>query len=216
MEPGFNPRPLLDAPERVQFQLLGPLNQQQFLREHPEMANGLPSQARRLMQNALLDFKPQSPTEPWVIGFMWNDFSVVHGDPQFDFDPGRAFIYGEGTTKYLLSQFNTGKRRIQAVFRAHQHATILNGMMRRLKVGHGVYRHWQENDSPALMEADLPTIARKIELSEERRIPPLSVWTFNVVPDSAYGEVCDFSFDTFGILTTAEAFEDWKLRVVNR
>jgi hypothetical protein len=216
MEPGFNPRALLDAPDQVQFQLLGRLNQQQFLKEHPDFASALPNQTRRLMQAALLDYQPQSPTEPLVIGFMWNDFSVVRGEPQFDFDPGRAFVYGESTTKYLLNYFSTGQRHVQAVFRAHQHATILNGMMRRLKVGHGVYRHWQENDSLGLMDADLPVIAQKIELSEERRIPPLSVWTFNVVPDSVYGEACDFSFDTFGILTTAAAFENWKLRVVNQ
>ena len=216
MEPGFNPRSLLEAPDPVQFQLLGKLNQQQFLREHPDLANGLSGQSRRLMQNALLDFQPQSPTEPWVIGFMWNDFSVVRGESQFDFDPGRAFIYGESTTKYLLGQFSGGKRRLQAVFRAHQHATILNGMMRRLKVGHGVYRHWQDGDSVSLMEADLPVLARKIEVSDERRIPPQSVWTFNVVPDSVYGEACDYTFDTFGILTTASAFENWRLRVVNQ
>jgi hypothetical protein len=66
------------------------------------------------------------------------------------------------------------------------------------------------------MEADLPVLARKIDVSDERHIPPLSVWTFNVVPDSVYGEACDYSFDTFGILTTAPAFEDWKLRVVNQ
>jgi Calcineurin-like phosphoesterase len=216
MEPGFDPRPLLDAPDPVRFQLLGRLNQQQFLKSHLEFASGLSVQSRRLMQNGLLDFQPQSPIQPWVIGFMWNDFSVVRGEPQFDFDPGRAFVYGESTTKYLLNAFSTPKHRIQAVFRAHQHATILNGMMRRLKVGHGIYRHWQEHDSVALMEAGLPVIAQNIELSDERRIPSGSVWTFNVVPDSVYGEACDFSFDTFGILTTASAFEDWRLRVVNQ
>ncbi|MFB3779779.1 MAG: metallophosphoesterase, partial [Bryobacteraceae bacterium] len=215
MEPGFDPRPLLDAPETVQFQLLGRLNQQQFLKEHPAWASGLPHPTRRLMQNALVDFQPLSPTEPWVLGFMWNDFSVVRGEPQFDFDPGRAFVYGESTTKYLLDQFSTRSRRLQAVFRAHQHATVLNSMMRRLKAGHGVYRHWQDNDSLGLMEADVAVLARTIEVSEERRIPPASVWTFNVAPDSVYGDACDFGFDSFGILTTASEFEDWKLRVIN-
>ena len=34
MEPGFDPRPLLDAPEGIHFRMLGPLHQQQFLKEH--------------------------------------------------------------------------------------------------------------------------------------------------------------------------------------
>lgn len=216
MEPGFDPRQLLDAPTEVAYQQLGRLTQQQFLRSHSGLTAGFPKQTRRLMENSLLDFQPETPTSPLVIGFMWNDFSVVKGEAEFDYDPGRAFVYGETVSKYLLQQFSTPGRRLQAVFRAHQHATILNGMMRRLKAGKGVYRHWQERDSVKWLEADLPVIAGKIDVSSERSIPPGSVWTFNVGPDSVYGESCDFSFDTFGILTTAEKFEDWRLQVVNQ
>jgi hypothetical protein len=216
VEPGFDPRGVLDAPEKVQYQLLGPLNQKRFLKTHPSLAAGLGPQARRLMDSTFLDFQPESPTVPSVIGFMWNDFSVVRGEPGFDFDPGRASIYGESTTKYLLNEFSSGRQRIQAVFRAHQHATILNPMMRRLKAGHGIYRHWQETDSLGLANADPSLLSRRLEVSEDRPIPPQSVWTFNVVPDSVYGEACDFWFDTFGILTLKESAADWRLRVVNQ
>ena len=89
-------------------------------------------------------------------------------------------------------------------------------MMRRLKAAHGVYRHWQDTDSVGLLDADVPVLEKKIEASPERSIPPLSVWTFNVAPDSVYGEACNFSFDTFGIVTTAPSFADWKLKVVNQ
>ena len=216
MEPGFDPRLLLDAPDSMRFQLLGPLRQQQFFSENPALAHGLTTKARRLMQSTLLDFQPQSPTQPYVIGFMWNDFSVVRGEAEFDFDPGRAFVYGERPTKYLMQAQSGATRQIQAVFRAHQHATVLNGMMRRLKAGHGVYRHWQENDSARLLDADIPALARRLEVGPERPVPPLSVWTFNVSPDSVYGELCDFSFDAFGILTVGKRLEDWRLRVVNQ
>ena len=216
MEPGFDPRPLLEAPDGVQFQLLGKLRQQQFLKENPRFVAGLPPAERRLIDSTLLDFQPDTPTSPSVIGFMWNDFSVVHGEPQFEFDPGRAFVYGENTSRYLMRRLSSPSRRIQAVFRAHQHASILNSMMRRLKAGHGVYRHWQENDSIGMLDADVPAIAKKIDISEERSIPSGSVWTFNVAPDSVYGEACDFSFDTWGILTVAKDFKDWKLRVANQ
>ena len=62
VEPGLNPAGLLDAPDGVKYQLLGRLNQQQFLKDHPQMIANLPAAARRLMQNSLLDFQPESPT----------------------------------------------------------------------------------------------------------------------------------------------------------
>jgi hypothetical protein len=196
--------------------MLGPLNQQQFVKEHPEIMTGFSARERRLLDNSLLDFQPESPTVPAVIGFMWNDFSVVRGEPQFDFDPGRAFIYGEHTTKFLLDHGSGSVRRLQAVFRAHQHATITNSMMRRLLLGHGVYRHWQETDSIASLQADPPVLSQKIDMATERRVTPSSVWTFNVVPDSVYGEALNYSFDTFGLLTVGKTLDEWKLRVINQ
>jgi len=216
MEPGFDPRALLDAPESVRYQLLGRLGQQQFLKTHPGLASSFNARERHLMESSLGDFQPESPTVPAVIGFMWNDFSVVRGEPQFDFDPGRAFIYGEQATKFLLQQGSGSERRLQVVFRAHQHATITNAMMRRLILGHGVYRHWQENDSIAFGQSEPPVLSQKIDMTEERKVTPYSVWTFNVVPDSVYGELLNYSFDTFGLLTTGKALEDWKLRVINQ
>ena len=44
---------------------------------------------------------------------------------------------------------------------------------------------------------------------------PVPVWTFNVSPDSVYGEGNHYTFDAFGILSTARKFADWRLRVVN-
>ena len=58
-------------------------------------------------------------------------------------------------------------------------------------------------------------LAKQLDTADERTIPSGSVWTFNVSPDSVYGEGCNYSFDAFGILKTAAAFTNWKLRVVN-
>ena len=88
-------------------------------------------------------------------------------------------------------------------------------MMRRLKASRGVFRHWQDDDSLELLDADETRLAKNLERSGERSIAPNSVWTFNVAPDSVYGEGCAFDFDTFGILKVAERFEDWKLAVTN-
>jgi hypothetical protein len=216
VEPGFDPKRILDAPEPVHFQLLGRLNQMRFVKGHPKFIQGMSSQSRRLMDSTLTDFQPDTPTSPAVIGFMWNDFSVVHGEAEFDYDPGRAFIYGENPTKVVLAEGSGSVRQLRAIFRAHQQATILNSMMRRLIPGHGVYRHWQETDSVSMLNSDPAAIAKNIDLSEERRVPLYSVWTFNVVPDSVYGEALNYSFDTFGMLTMATSFDDWRLRVINQ
>ena len=88
-------------------------------------------------------------------------------------------------------------------------------MMRRLKASLGVFRHWQDNDGLTHAEADEPKLRSLLETAAQRPIPPGSVWTFNVSPDTYYGEGCNYNFDTIGILKLAERFEDWRLRVIN-
>ena len=87
--------------------------------------------------------------------------------------------------------------------------------MRRLLAGRGIFRHWQAEDAPALLNASIGELAKFIEHREQRPIPSGSVWTFNVSPDSLYGQRCDYTFDTFGILKIARDFADWRLQVVN-
>jgi hypothetical protein len=215
LEPGFNPGPLLDAPDTVQFQLLGPLHQAKFLRDNPSYRKILSKREQSLAAGSLLDFNPSSPTVPSLIGFMWNDFTLVRGEPEFQYDPARAFVYGERTVKFLLDRLNGTNRTVRAIFRAHQHSSLINPMMRRLIASGGVYRHWQENDSVELLDADLQRLAAQLDTTEVRGIPPGSVWTFNVSPDSIYGEGCDFSCDSFGILVVAGPFDRWQLRVIS-
>jgi hypothetical protein len=78
-----------------------------------------------------------------------------------------------------------------------------------------VFRLWQTADSAALKNATISQLSKVLERDEVRSIPPGSVWTFNVSPDSVYGEGCGYSFDAFGILKIARNFSDWRLRVVN-
>jgi len=150
-----------------------------------------------------------------VLGFMWNDFTVQANEAQFSLDPDRAFIFGQKATQAVLQNGSSSNRTVQAVFRAHQHSGILNPMMRRLVASSGLFRHWQNTDSPALLNSSPQELSSRLEHDENRPIPNGSVWTFNVAPDSVYGEGCGFSFDTFGILKTAELFSDWRIRVVN-
>lgn len=215
MEPGFSPRALLEATNLLSFQFLGTLQQKQFLAEHPDWFAGTDAKARQVAAEFLRDFRPESPVSPTVLGFMWNDFAVLASEPQFVNDPNRAFVYGARATQFLLRSAGTNARHVQAVFRGHQQSSVLNPMMRRLLASRGVFQHWQAKDAPALLNASVNELSKVLDQGEVRSIPSGSVWTFNVSPDSVYGESCNFSFDAFGILKLHRNFSEWRLQVVN-
>lgn len=215
LEPGFDPGRLLAAPEPVAYQLLGRLNQRRLLEAKPGWVARLPASNRRDLEGSLLDFVPESPTTPSVLGFMWNDFTVVAGEPQFAIDTGRAFVYGDEATRTVLDAASGHGYRIRAILRGHQHSGVLNPMMRRLIASWGVFRHWQASDSLNRLDAAPAALANSLETSPVRALPDGSVWTFNVSPDSVYGAGCGFHFDTAGELVCAERWEDWRLRVLN-
>ena len=211
MEPGYDPRKLLASD--AAFQTLGTLNQKDFLAQNPNWPGD--KKGRDLATRALQNFEPEDPVAPMVLGFMWNDFTVQATEPQLAFDPGRAFIFGQKATQAILQNVSATNATVQAVFRAHQHSGALNPMMRRLVASSGLFRHWQNADGPSLQNASPQQLTAVLEKGESRPIAPGSVWTFNVSPDSVYGEGCGFAFDTFGILTTAANFESWRVQVIN-
>ena len=214
LEPGFDPRKLLDAAERSAFQLLGTLNQHRFLKEHPDWPAGADRESLAKAAVYLTDFQPENPISPSPIGFMWNDFAIIGSEPQFEVDPRRAFIYSQSATEYLLHSASTETQHLRAIFRGHQQSAALNPMMRRLLASGGIFRHWQSTDSALLLNASISELTKALEHGEERAIPGGSVWTFNVSPDSVYGEGCNYNFDSFGLLKMTGSFPDWRLQVV--
>lgn len=215
LEPGFDPSDLLSATNAVQFQFLGLLRQAQFIHRHPEILRSVEPLKRVRFKNMFADFVPQSPTSPSVLGFMWNDFSLLGDEPAIDYDSGRAWVFGRAAADAILGNAGRGGKRVRAVFRAHQHSGVLNPMMRRLRASNGLYRHWQERDSSTILDAENKVLRDRLDHNEIRSIPDGSVWTFNVAPDSVYGKNCDYTFDSFGILSVRERFDQWTIRVVN-
>lgn len=211
MEPGFSPAPLLNAEGTNRFQLLGPLRQAGFQREHPGWLKA-PSEAA-LARSQFVDFTPAAPTTPATIGFLWNDFTVFTDEAAFAHNPDRAWVYGKPAVEYLLRSASQGNARLRAVIRAHQHSGVSNPLMRRLVAGQGVFRHWQEPQSSAARDAEPTGLTNRIETSRQRALPEGSVWTMNVTPDSMYGLGCGFGFATFAVLTVESRFEDWRLTV---
>lgn len=215
MEPGFDPRALLDFAGDTAFQFLGELNQRRFLEAHPEWVLQWTGASRSLVQKSLRDFRPGDPTSPTVLGFMWNDFSVLADEPEFSIFPGRAYVYGPNATRFLLRQTRSEKSVVQAVFRGHQQSPRPDPMMNRILASHGIFRHWQDAEPAMGSSSSIDELAKHLETEQSRGVPPGSVWTFNVSPDSVYGEGNHYTFDSFGILSTAKNFSDWRLRVVN-
>lgn len=215
MEPGFDPRALLDAPGETAFQLLADLNERGFLDSHPAWTQPWAEPARDLIQNVARDFRPDDPVSPSVLGFMWNDFSVLPGEPAFSIFPGRAYVYGPEATRFLLKAAQTRRSALQAVFRGHQQSAQPDPMMNRLLASHGVFRHWQAAESTVGSRASIDELSKNLETEPSRAVPAGSVWTFNVSPDSVYGQGNHYTFDAFGILRTAKSFADWRLKVYN-
>ncbi len=211
MEPGFAPGALLEATGTNQYQLLGPLRQAAYLRDHPDWLTSAADASTARGQ--LNDFLPLAPTTPGVIGFMWNDFTVFRDEAAFSHNPERAFVYGQPAVSYLLRSAGQGAARLHAVIRAHQHSGLPNPLMRRLVASRGLFRHWQETNSAAAQNTEATALEKAIETDASRTLPEGSVWTLNVSPDSVYGLGCSFNFATFGVLTLGARFEDWRIAV---
>jgi hypothetical protein len=210
MEPGFDPRGLLAAAGDVRYQLLGTLKQRTFHQTHPGWL-GNNAAATALASERFNDFAPKSPPSTANIGFMWNDFTTFKDEPPLA--TGRSFIYGEAPTRYLLESASGPNHRLRAVMRAHQHGCP-SPLMNRVIASNGAFRHWQE---PSLATGEQKTkveLGTVLDLAAKREIPEGSVWTFNVSPDSGYGEGCGFDFVTYGIMTIEKEFSAWRMQVV--
>ena len=208
VEPGFDPRPLLQSERTNAFQRIVELKQQAYLASQPPWARS-GAAAGAEAAKWFRDFRPQSPISPSVIGFMWNDFTVFSGETAFANNPERASIYGKAAVTHILQTQSAPTTRVHGVIRAHQHSGVPNPIMRRLVSSRGAFRHWQEAAEPAGDRFEASTL----ETGASRLIPEGSVWTLNVSPDSVYGQGNGFTFATVVILNTAPAFADWRLSV---
>ena len=222
MEPGYSAAELVSAEGPTRYELLGKLHRSDFLKQHPQLIPTMDATSRSEVERRLIDFLPTSPTTPDPIGFMWNDFYPLRDQPSLGYSIGRAFVFGRAATEQILLDSATageGPRtvpRVRAVFRAHQHASVPNPMMRRLLASDGVFRHWQDADELSDLDHSIGRLRAALDQSVTRSIPDGSVWTFNVSPDSIYGAGLNYRTDTFGLLTVASRFDEWKLEVVNQ
>jgi hypothetical protein len=208
MEPGFDPRALLAAPGNTRFQLLRELKQKTYDQARPGWLGEDPA-ARELAAQQLADFTPETPSTPRMIGFIWNDFSVFHDEPQLGYL--RSLVYGPVPTRRILADASTNQIRLRGVIRAHQHSAALNPLMSRLVACGGVYRHWQGNEDSSQAGHSVEAIRNRLRPGNPQPLPNGSVWTLNVSPDSVYGMGCGFDFAAAAVLDLAPEFEDWRI-----
>ena len=218
MEPGYLPGLLLDAKPNIAFQLLNDMKGGRFLKKYPKLLDVVDPVMESYIKANVRDYVPVSPMQPIINGFMWNDFTVFAEEPGLSYKSGRGFVYGKSGTRIVLDASAGSKSKVRGVFRAHQHSSGVNPMMRRLIAGKGVFRHWHESDSLAKANVSAAVLHAdcKLEHGVNRKLKDGFVWTFNVAPDSYYGVGNAYKFDTYGILMTANKFVDWNLRVVNQ
>lgn len=140
-------------------------------------------------------------------GFMWTDF-IVHPASTMALSPrdgkaGNLFEYGKQITEYLLQAWSGKSYTLRAIFRGHQHDFDATPMRRRILnydgLGHpqdaGVGKLWLAKGS---IHHAAPALLRDI-----------AVVTFSVAPDTGYG----WPFHSFGLLTVAPSYDDWRLQV---
>lgn len=134
------------------------------------------------------------------LGFMWNDFDVDNQNTDFKFIRDRGFSYGKkGTQRVLQTMQSSAISKIRGILRAHQHvASAKDSMMKGLVQSKGLYKLWNP-----------------YETVQERYMDDGLVWTFNVGPDSIYGDAVGFNFDTYVELMVAQEYKSWVMKVFN-
>lgn len=211
-EIGFNPLPLLNFKENVAFTKLGELKRYDnfnnlTLDESVDdllQQSGLKPQFNNYLPENIVTYFGEIP---FLIGFQWNDYDV---DPTEQFLKQSArgtWLIGKDFSQTLLTQQSDEKNTLRGVFRAHQHEfkqadpmmqSILNFDQHDHDSNAGVSRLWIE---------DLP--------KDPQQLWNNIVCTFNVCPHTLY-QITGFNYDTYGLLTVAEDYADWRLKIVRQ
>ena len=202
LEHGYKPQALLNGTGK--FNLLGELQRANFEKHldchcHKDHTNcdGPWKKDRAAFKN----FTPTSPTNSGHnIGFMWFDF-IKSGQSIWT---NRGLTANENLTQEVLAYQSEGSaKKVRGIIRAHQHDTDREesdptNLMSELVASNGVYKLW-----------------RPIETNKKRSLTDGIAWTFNVAPDSIYGKDAHFGFAAYAVLSMANEYKDWKLKVHN-
>ncbi len=212
LEIGYNPQPLLKSAGTIKYQLL--LDQNNRLDRNPGLKKlSKPLQDKINRSKIPTDhLKKRTYTSPIMqykynitnaIGFMWNDFAVDN-KTIIGYTPGRGWECGKALTHGVLASHSSTKHIVRGVFRAHQHGekAMMNRILNHDYKGHaddaGVGKLWTDHK----------------KMKQRGALWDGIVCTFLVAP-ADYGKrgCVKFNYDAFGLLKTADEFENWRLDV---
>ena len=215
LELGFDPKPLLEDPRKHAYTpILGEHNTLdrtsgvaklwELTREEIQRTVPAPVLGACCMGKPMIWEMHNNTPLANQIGFMWSDF-IVNPNDVIKFQNGRGWMYGKQLTHEVLALHSTVRHKLKGVFRAHQHGEL--DMMQRIlnvdKLGHdndaGVGKLWTDH----------------AKIKEPHALWKGIVCTFSVAP-ALFGkhDDCPFDYDAFGILKTADKFDDWRLEMV--
>ncbi len=212
IEFGYNPKELFQAPETTCFQLMHTINRLSECRHLPQFrvqensgshkrGTGENSGAPKLLINLCQDFKPLSPTEPFRLGFLWNDFAV---DP-LEINKlwsARGFSCNKELTHATLLAASTPTKRLVAIIRAHQHCPKNSDPMMKLMLeSHGCAVLW-ENKEGKLAWGSVLTLL-------------LSPDTLTSTPNVGGNAFSGFDYDTSVLVKTGKELGSWTMSVIN-
>lgn len=139
-------------------------------------------------------------------GFMWTDFIVDHDKTLLlsprDGESGTLFEYGKKATEHLLKVWSGSSYTLRAIFRGHQHDFDATPMRRRILNEDGL-------SHPSDTGVGKLWIANTMHKEQPRLLRDVSVVTFSVAPEAGYG----WPFHSFGQLTVAQHYDDWRLEI---
>ena len=199
IELGFNPTHLLNAPQTTCYTPLTALNRLQeassLIKQDPKM-----HQCLKPVENDIDNYQHVTTAN----GFMWNDFNFCPANTIKEvlvcMERGTGWILSEYFTKGLLKYNSTQNCKLRGVFRAHQHGP---DTMPRI------------TNTDGMSEPDDAGVA-KLWIPKGTRQPAGTLWdgivcTFCVSPNAGYTRCANYNFDSFGLLTTAQNFDQWHL-----
>jgi hypothetical protein len=215
IEIGFNPLPLLNVQNNLAFTKLGELKRHdnfyklstdKDMLQHCLQESELESECCNYTPIALIEDSYDGFLS-LLIGFQWNDYEVDPEKPNIYPSNGRGWVIGKDFNNALLGINSDKHTKVRGVFRAHQHSPDPEtAMMKRILNSDGLDH--EHNVGVGRLWIDKAPI-------DPQKLWDNIVCTFNVCPHTPYQQA-GFKYDTYGLLTVAEDYDNWRLEVVKQ
>jgi len=153
-----------------------------------------------------LDLNLAKSAQPSTLnGHMWSDSVPDNGETPIMFKQGRGWAFGKSVTASVLEQFSTPAHKLRGIFRAHQHH---GKMLEHLRCSQntGLVQLWQEYQ---LNDCKTCGARKDGKMPLQTGLWDGIVCTFLSTPV----EGTNFRYHAYGVLTTAQRYEDWRLEI---